>query len=424
MIQGLRCINLDWLEVHVYEPPAVPMHADFYRSNGWVVEERDYGTRVYAEMFTLMGTDGHPLIEVRRNPKTPILMPNDVHLRLHNRTCYFDNAAELMAQFIERYNYTFVRIVRADICLDFERFDSGDDPNHFLRRYLSGRFSKLNQSTIHSHGTDTWSCREWHSVSWGSPTSDIGTKFYNKTLELYDPTSKQYRKPYIRQAWHECGLIDDFHTMTRTNAKGVTYVPAIWRLEFSIRSSVKNWFVVELHGENRHYQSIRNILECYDSRPKLLTLFASLTQHYFHFKYFKGDVRKDRCPDKFLFDFDAPQRVKDGIPMPIQYTYKIGRERVASAKVASRSLALLIEKLRNYSVYHTQQDIHDACQLIIKSIESEQVRMETNPILSQDELKALRFAISAKVKGCPDDAAVLINEIKNLLRINDNTLFI
>lgn len=47
-----RCLNIDWLEVYALEPDK--LDADFFISDGWSVQPRPYGTRVYDEMFTLM----------------------------------------------------------------------------------------------------------------------------------------------------------------------------------------------------------------------------------------------------------------------------------------------------------------------------------------------------------------------------------
>ncbi|WP_157958514.1 hypothetical protein, partial [Flavobacterium tibetense] len=271
------------------EPFGQPRTADYFRSVGFVVVERPYGTRVYKEMFTIQDDNGQPFLEVRRNPASQlpegIHLPEECHLRLTNYACYHDDAAQLLQEFIEHFGYTFNRITRVDICLDFEYFDYGDDPQSFLSRYLKHRYSKINQGNIHAHGADRWNGQEWNSLSWGAPSSDVGTKFYNKTMELFDPSSGSYKKPYIRYAWFRCGLIDDFVANTKLK-DGEPYTPQIWRVEFSIRSSVKNWFVIELNGNAKAYQSIRNTLQSYMGRERLLTLFASLAQHYFHFKYF------------------------------------------------------------------------------------------------------------------------------------------
>lgn len=412
-----RCVNLDWLEVHCLEPYGDPHDAEFFRRVGLTVMERDYGTRVYKEMFTVNDAQGNPFVEVRRAPYSTgyagIHDERECHLRLVNAACYLDNAADMMQQFIDTYHYDFNRITRVDICLDFERFDEGDEPAVFLSRYLRQVYSKINQGNITAHGADRWNGQVWNSVSWGSPTSAIGTKFYNKTMELYDPATGTYRKPHIRYAWLKCGLIDDFHKVLKRKDDGY-YTPQIWRVEFSIRSSVKKWFAIELNGEAKHYQSIRNTLDMYDCRDKLLTLFASLQQHYFHFKHYDKEQRKDRCPDKVLFKWNG-----------MQVTYKVGRDDTLSilgeGAKQSRPYDTLLKKLRLYQQEKPQKDIVEACQVIIRAIEGDYLRSDLRNPFSFHELLALQRALSMKASGDDTDVVVLMQEVKKLLKLNDKT---
>ena len=412
-----RCVNLDWLEVHCLEPYGDPHDAEYFRRVGLTVIERDYGTRVYKEMFTVNDAQGNPFVEVRRAPYSTgyagIHDERECHLRLVNAACYLDNAADLMQQFIDTYHYDFNRITRVDICLDFERFDEGDDPAVFLSRYLRQVYSKINQGNITAHGADRWNGQVWNSVSWGSPTSAIGTKFYNKTMELYDPATGTYRKPHIRYAWLKCGLIDDFHKVLKRKDDG-WYTPQIWRVEFSIRSSVKKWFAIELNGEAKHYQSIRNTLDMYNCREKLLTLFASLQQHYFHFKHYDKEQRKDRCPDKVLFKWSG-----------LQVTYKVGRDDTLSilgeGAKQSRPYDTLLKKLRLYQEEKPQKDIVEACQVIIRAIEGDYLRSDLRNPFSYHELLALQRALSMKASGDDTDVVVLMKEVKKLLKLNDKT---
>lgn len=412
-----RCVNLDWLEVHCMEPSGDPHDANYFRRVGLTVSERDYGTRVYKEMFTVNDVHGNPFVEVRREPYSTgyggIHAVEECHLRLVNAACYLDNAAALMQNFIDTYGYYINRISRVDICLDFERFDEGDDPAVFLSRYLRQVYSKINQGNITAHGADRWNGQVWNSVSWGSPTSAIGTKFYNKTMELYDPATGTYRKPHIRYAWLKCGLIDDFHKVMKQGKDG-WYTPQIWRVEFSIRSSVKKWFAIELNGEEKHYQSIRNTLDMYDCREKLLTLFASLQQHYFHFKHFQKEQRKDRCPDKVLFRWNQPQ-----------VTYKVGRDDTSmilgEGHKQQRPFDTLIRKLKEYQLHHTAKDITDACQVIIRAIEGDYLRSDLRNPFSYTELMQLQRALSMKAAGTDTDVVVLMQEVKNILKLNDKT---
>lgn len=399
------------------EPSGDPHDANYFRRVGLTVSERDYGTRVYKEMFTVNDVHGNPFVEVRRAPYSTgyggIHAVEECHLRLVNAACYLDNAAALMQNFIDTYGYTINRISRVDICLDFERFDEGDDPAVFLSRYLRQVYSKINQGNITAHGADRWNGQVWNSVSWGSPTSAIGTKFYNKTMELYDAATGTYRKPHIRYAWLKCGLIDDFHKVMKQGKDG-WYTPQIWRVEFSIRSSVKKWFAIELNGEEKHYQSIRNTLDMYDCREKLLTLFASLQQHYFHFKHFQKEQRKDRCPDKVLFRWSG-----------VQLTYKVGRDDTSmilgEGHKQQRPFDTLIRKLREYQLHHTAKDITDACQVIIRAIEGDYLRSDLRNPFSYTELMQLQRALAMKAAGTDTDVVVLMQEVKNILKLNDKT---
>jgi hypothetical protein len=412
-----RCVNLDWLEVHCFEPTNDPHDATYFRRAGLEVVEREYGTRVYKEMFTISDRRGNPFVEVRRNPYSQgwqgVHAAEECHLRLVNAACYYDDAALRLQNFMDTYGYTFNRISRVDICLDFEKFDEGDDPAKFLSRYLRQVYSKINQGNITAHGTDRWDGQLWNSVSWGSPSSAIGTKFYNKTQELYDPTSGTFKKPHIRYAWLQCGLIDDFHKVLKKSKDG-WYQPQIWRIEFSIRSSVKKWFTIELNGKERNYQSIRNTLEMYDCREKLVTLFAALQQHYFHFKHYEHGKRKDRCDDKVLFVWKG-----------VQLTYKVGRDDMSSilgdgAKKA-KPYDTLLRKLREFRQGQVKHDVLNACDIIIKVLEGDILRSDVRNPFNWQELLVLQQTLSRKADGDRTDAAVLMNEIKELLKLNDKT---
>lgn len=401
----VRCVNLDWLECHVLEDPAEAHDADFFVEHRVPVNVREYGTRVYAEMFTILDNDGNPFMEVRRNPKSQVMPPNSVHLRLVNAYCYVENAADLMAQFILDWGYDFVRIARVDVCLDFTQFDSGDNPQRFVRRYLEGVYSKINQANIHAHGTDSWPGRQFNSLSWGSPTSDIGTKMYNKTLELYDPITKTYGKPYIRIAWQEAGLIDDWRTCTLEGKK-----VEVWRVEFSVKSGRRKWMVIELNGKRKAYQSIRNTLDMWNTRPKLMVMFASLANHYFHFKYYEEGQRKDRCKDKELFDFKGQQ-----------VFYKLDRSQIVAGGHVARPLSTLISRIQAYKESHLADTVRQACDVLLRTMRGEALRDETR-LFSRDELEAFQFAMAAKTRGDKHDVAVLLREFKELLRINDNVI--
>lgn len=416
-----RCINLDWLEVTALEPIDTPHDADYFRSCGWVVIEREYGTRVWGQMFTLEGTDHLPFLEVRRAPKSEIIAQNVCHLRLVNRVCYFPNAAQLMTQFIDDFGYVFQRICRVDICLDLERFDYGDYPRDFVRRFMQNKYSKINQANISAHGSDDWAGRVWNSISWGSPSSDIGTKFYCKTLELYDPVTKHYAKPYIRQAWKESGLVDDPVNVTKSKPNGEVYTPEIWRVEFSIRSSVKNWFLINLDGKPKKKQSIRNTLDMYDSREKMLILFASLAEHYFHFKhlikrysfYKEGHtdgyaMRKDRCPDKLLFNWKSQVAI-----------YKVAKDSVATSERVDTTLARLLNQLKQFRDTTHDVAIRKSASVIIEYLENRIGHYDQSNPINRHDMMVMQRALRDHIATPWIDPAILIRLAKEEMKMRD-----
>ena len=403
------------------EPLTEPHDADYFRSCGWVVIEREYGTKVWGQMFTLEGVDHLPFMEVRRAPKSDIIAANVAHLRFVNRLCYFPGSSGIMYDFIVQYGYEFHHITRVDICLDLERFDYGDYPKDFMRRFMEGKYSKINQANISAHGSDEWAGRVWNSLSWGSPASDIGTKFYNKTLELYDPITHQYSKPYIRQAWKESGLIDDATKVTKTKPNGEIYTPEIWRIEFSIRSSVKNWFCINLNGKSKVRQSIRNTLDMYDGKEKILILFASLQEHYFHFKhlvkrynfYVEGHTdgypqRKDRCPDKLLFNWKSKT-----------FIYKVAKESVAGSQKPDTTLSRLLSQLKTFRDQTHETAIKNSAQVIIDYLEYRIGHYDqTNPI-NRSEVKALQLALRNHLREPYIDPAILLRLAREEMKLRD-----
>lgn len=403
----MKCINIDWLECYCLEDTlSYPHNADFFRKAGWQVQERDYGTPVYHEMFTLVGYDGEKWIEVRRKPKSDfnnggIFDPCACHIRLTNRSCYFSEPAKMLAQFLERYGFEFKRISRIDICLDFERFDYGDEPAKFLKRYLNGKYSKVNQANINAHGTDAWDERTWQSVSWGAKKSMVRTRFYNKTLEL-----KQVKdKPYIRQAWRACGLVEDEMSLTKRDKQGNIYSPQIYRVEFAITSGTARWFIIEGYGcGTPKRRSLHNTLDDYFTRGQLLDRFYSLADHYFHFKKYVAGQRKDRCPDKLLFN--TSQAVN---------FYHV--EHVATAEPRRSALDKLLQRLIDYRDTHGKPDVYKAANILIEEIENETHLNQLTIPWNMDEVQAMRLLVAKRMKDSSRPLSLDIEEAKAIVAI-------
>ena len=172
---------------------------------------------------------------------------------------------------------------------------------------------------------DYWRQFIWESLSWGSPTSMVSTKLYNKSLEI-DTVSRE--KTYIKLAWFNAGLIDDPINGTKRRHNGEVYKPEIWRVEFSLKSKAERWLVIESQeGKRVKKRAIPHTLDLFDSPDKLWQRFQDIAFHYFQFMIarFKEEtkslvaislgeeknksewtpIRKDLCPEKKLFKWAA-----------------------------------------------------------------------------------------------------------------------
>ena len=424
----MRCVNIDWLEVYCEESnDEYPCNADYFSRKGYVVREREYGTRVYEEMFYILDGNGNDMIEVRRNPKSGDssfvgLSPQSTHIRLCNWVCYQSNCVQLLRDFLVRHNYIFHRIYRIDVCYDFERFDSGDKPERVARRIVEKTYLKMNQTKIHAIGDDNWGGYAWETLSWGSLTSMVSTKLYNKTKELAATGNK---KPYILTQWMMAGLIDNPVTQVKYGKDGSQYKPDIWRVEFSIKSKADSWLILEdISGKRVKKKAVPHSLSLFDSQDKLWQRFQDLAYHYFRFKvktykkqkrgvagFALGQIesnhdpelqRKDRMPEKVLFHYDQDREFMhiQNVPKPSK-PYHDGE--------------VLRRRLINYAATHPDHKIREACKVLVDSIDVRDIYRYTD---SFDiwQVKALQGAIQLKMGGDERSTLEIIAQLEELIK--------
>lgn len=424
----MRCVNIDWLEVYCEESnDEYPCNADYFTRRGYVVREREYGTRVYEEMFYILDRNGNDMFEVRRNPKSGDssfvgLSPQSTHIRLCNWVCYQSNCVQLLRDFLVRHNYIFHRIYRIDVCYDFERFDSGDKPERVARRIVEKTYLKMNQTKIHAIGDDNWGGYAWETLSWGSLTSMVSTKLYNKTKELAATGNK---KPYILTQWMMAGLIDNPVTQVKYGKDGSQYKPDIWRVEFSIKSKADSWLILEdISGKRVKKKAVPHSLSLFDSQDKLWQRFQDLAYHYFRFKVktFKkqkrgvagfalGQIesnhdpelqRKDRMPEKVLFHYDQDREFMhiQNVPKPSK-PYHDGE--------------VLRRRLINYAATHPDHKIREACKVLVDSIDIRDIYRYTDNF-DIWQVKALQGAIQLKMGGDERSTLEIIAQLEELIK--------
>lgn len=401
----MRCVNLDWLEISAEESNSrYPCDADYFRSRGFIVHERDYGTRVWGEVFTIEDENGHDWIEVRRKPPSGAsefkgLNEYSCRLRVVNAQLYVKDCVQRLRDFLATNDYIFKRIFRIDIAYDFEYFDSKDLPARFARRYLECKYRKINQCKMNGYANDTWTAFEWESLSWGSPHSMVSTKLYNKTKEI-ETVSKH--KVYIPYSWFVCGLIDDPINLTKVDSDGKLYKPEIWRLEFSMRSQAERWLVIEdQSGKRVKKKAIPHTLDMFDAPDKIWQRFQDLAFHYFRFKKYVPDKRKDLCPDKVLFHWDKDHEWKQ-----LDMALRPARP--------DNDLQILVRHLKRYQIRTSNMKVREAIDVILDALRMVDLRRFT-PRQLFVETNALRQTLSIRLKHPEVDVIETYETIKQML---------
>lgn len=408
------------------------MDADYFRKQGYFVSERDYGTRQYAQAFTIEDEHGDPFIEVRRAPKTVDVkfsgyVKESCNLRLVNRYCYANNPVELLTEFLLKHGYEFKRIFRIDVCYDFTKFDSGDDPERFARRYINQVYRKVNQAKIAVFGDDNWAGFAWQSLKWGNEKSMVSTKLYDKTLEL---EANKVDKGYIKYQWWIAGLIDHPLEMYKLDEDGNKTFPHVWRVEFSMKSKARGWLKIEpREGKKAKGDMIPHRLELFNTKEKLWERFEELAYHYFSFKYkeYKNapefllqnpklnktahqDLqlrRKYDCQDKVLFHYNLDREF-----------HKI--DQLPKAVKKSRDEAILRRRLEMYKAVHLDPKIQTACQTILDNLTRDDWRA-LSQYNSHKEIEVLRRTLARRLGGDERDIYEIATELREVL--DDKTLW-
>lgn len=395
------CINFDWFEVYTHESAVQPADADFFRGLGFVVLDRAYGTRVYAEMFTLVAPDGHPWLEVRRRPLSSVMHPRSIHFRLVNRSCYEPDGVQTLFRFLSDLGFSIegrqvCSVSRVDVAFDFREFDTMPVPV-FLRNYLTGVYAKIGQSRFCSFGRDLYSDKVYHAIKWGSPSSMVSTKLYNKTLEM----SEEKLKPWIIQQWVACGLLADSYDES-----------TIWRLEFSISTDCSKW-VVESNGIETYY--LNNDIEFWCNRKNLQCILAGLVRHYFRFVVIDEKVNKYRAPRVSLFDFKDTECYR---PVALSISRSSGR----TEKLIVKRLDALLEEPLLERFSQSIQNVKAIMQVLFRNRVAESVEDESAVIqkmMNDEDFRSLdRFLNDQQGNhSLPLDTRMFLDDIREQLAI-------
>lgn len=287
-------IAVDWLQLFLHDKnePCENLAEKYNRFNDYEFEKKDYSSRQFREVWIVYNIDGDEYATIQRSPFSSVISKDGAIIKLANRELYKKDYVQTVLRFLDRYGFAFKCISRLDVCFDSTVLHKGLTHKKLIDGILKGKYLKNNQGHaswnfgVQSSANKPLECE---SCSFGSGSSPVKTKMYNKSKEMREVKDK----PYIRELWAE---------------NGIDTTIDVWRIEISIKADMTN--VVHLSTGETFRLSTEH-LKLYS---EVQDIFYTYAQKYFQFKVNDGKANKSRMPTLQLF---PSEKVLTKVPMRI-----------------------------------------------------------------------------------------------------------
>lgn len=265
-------IGLDWLQLHCKRN----IVQNIGQCGIYTCKKLNYQTRIMKSVYEIF-VYGERCGTIACDPHSGILKKETALLKIENKFLYRKDITQFVASLLTSLQFTFISFSRIDTYCDFQHFTDYHNPEKFIHSFLDNSALKKGQSKFKVQGEHT-NCNSYSYLKFGSETSEVSYYLYNKSKELREVKMK----PWIYESWKDAGFTNDIDS---------------WRLEFSLKSSVREIVNLET-GEVNPVKDLRMTeAEFYKA------LYTTLYQKYFSFVVNDGQKRKDRMKPIDLLDF-------------------------------------------------------------------------------------------------------------------------
>lgn len=311
-------VNVDWLQVFCHDRNAGFLNVIYSERADYEFKLLPHQSRHFKEIWEVVNQDGDKYATIQRMPHSSIISSDGCIIQLANRELYKAFYMSTFILFLNTHNFIYKSISRLDVCFDSNHLYNGLSHSNLIKRIMSGTYLKSNQSRVKWNFTSIANVgkpMECNSCSFGSLSSSVSSKMYNKSLEMRE----QKNKPYIEENWLHNGLDTTLD---------------VWRIEISIKSDAATSIVADT-GEvfKLTPDSVKN-------QKTVEDVFFSYAKKYFAFKKNDGTKNKTRMPDVQLFPKDRK---------PTLHPVRITQERDATRgdRIFLKKLHSLITDLPN-----------------------------------------------------------------------------
>lgn len=273
-------VSLDWLEVYGVSDLQSPLYDldVFHADDEFVAKRRAYGTRVYARVFdvTISGDDFMTICiqPLSRRSAGGIMDDAMCHVKITNYWLYRDDWYSIFKDALRIFRIKPKRLSRIDIACDWQHGECGLYAGDLLRGLVKRKYLKIHQPNWRANGTDAAQL-SWHSLAFGSKSSPVFTRFYNKSMELLSTG-----KDYIADAWRLAGL-----NLRRD----------VYRVEFQMTDTGREAIDPDT-GEQFDIT-----LDMVADRNDVASIFFHYAQHYFDVRKAGTATRRTNCTRLRIF---------------------------------------------------------------------------------------------------------------------------
>lgn len=259
-------VVLDWVSLSgLIKVDAEPVRNSFYK-----VEKRDYGTRSYQEVFEVFDKNsGNLIATIARLPYSKVLHPESCNIKFANSLLYYEKRIDLINDFLKRFEVQFLGISRIDIAADFTELYRNRSITGFMDLFMSNKLVKKGRAKVQAFFDNSGvGERVYKGLKFGSASSPVSYKIYNKTKELKEVSEK----PYIVKWWEKNGLIQSAKTWQNSE---------VWRCEFTLKA--QNSVFADSDGEFIEFHSLE-VLE----QKNIERIYQGLADKYLTFVQNRG----------------------------------------------------------------------------------------------------------------------------------------
>ena len=312
------CINCDWLQYSVKLKSPEP---DIICPEGYHIEAAQ-GNNIFKDRALVFDLEGNKLLTLLWNPYSKVISNLIMTVQVSNKLLYQDgilSSFNLLRQIVE---CSFNSVGRVDICCDFEIDNKG---LQFLKHLNSGHYyveRKHEGSTWwHDENINGFKKKKLHCITYGSSSSEIKVKIYNKSREQGLVGSPQFNangeeiepepeKPWIVQNWEEMNMDKK----------------QVWRIEFSLSGAGE----LEWNREKIQLEHIANW-------SWLIRVFFDLYHNRFVTRINEGRRKGHKNNDKRVWL----------VNLPIDGEHLTWKEPLEQDKISKPAVKLLRSMMRN-----------------------------------------------------------------------------